>query len=276
MNGDLLTLLGHHLVHFGDKLETLWTTPGHHLGQLGRLTTWHHLEAAWTTLENCLGQLGDNLKTTFGQLGDNFETTWGQLGYNCETTSRQLGTTLGPHGDYYLGTITYYYYLFFRQISGLPKHVFFPLGCLNVYKICLRIWFGHLKCRYLYPQNSKTLSKKFWLIEILLISAFTKSWSERDSGAEKSGSGLGGGEQCEHVPVRTGSAARGSEGAAAPNNPKKSRGGARITESARWNTKPPSAANSPSFKAWLFRIHIRPSKIEVLYHLWLLNYQSPH
>ena len=87
-----------------------------------------------------------------------------------------------------------------------------------------------------------------WPIEILLISAFTKPWSEGDSGAEKSGSGLGGGEQCEHVPVRTGSAARGSEGAAAPNNPKKSRVGARITESARWNTKPPSA-NSPSFKA---------------------------
>ena len=95
----------------------------------------------------------------------------------------------------------------------------------------------------------KTLSNKFWPIEILLISGFTKPWSERDSGAEKSGSGLGGGEQCEHVPVRTGSAARGSEGAAAPNNQKKSRVGARITESARWNTKPPSAANSPSFKA---------------------------
>ena len=215
---------------------------------------WASLGATWpldhlAPLGSCMDNTWELLGTTWRQLEDNLGTTLRQLEVNLGTTVKQLLDNLGQH---------------------------FPLGCLNVYKICLRIWFGHLRGHYLYPQNSKTLSKKFWLIEILLISAFTKSWSERDSGAEKSGSGLGGGEQCEHVPVRTGSAARGSEGAAAPYNSKKSRVGARITESTRWNTKPPSAANSPSFKAWLFRIHIRPSKIEVLYHLWLLNYQSPH
>ena len=170
VHNPLLTLRGHHLGHFGDQLKTLRTTPGHHLGQLGHLTTWHQLGSCVATLEHYLGQLRDNFDTTLGQLGDNFEITlrqlWdnfetslGQLGYNCETTLRQLGTTLGPHGNYYYLKTIGGAYLFFSSNLWSPLTCFFPLGCLNVYKICLKIWFGHLKCRYWYPQNSKNLIK---------------------------------------------------------------------------------------------------------------------